>query len=378
MTPSPSNEDWEVLRGLFPNDWQDQARRLGAVERLRGFGSIEDLMRTLLLHVAQGYSLRETVVRAKASRLGTVSDVALLKRLRKAEPWLRSLCLRLLEENGIQAPPQPKGWRVRVLDGSVVKEPGRTGSQWRLHYSLQLPSMVCDHLEVTAVEGPRVGERLHRFPAQRGDLVLADRGMCNPVGIGQLVKQGAQVIVRVNTGSLPLRTLRGQPFDLPAHLRPMGAPGKIAEWRVQAGDLKRPVVGRLCVLRKSEDQAQRALRKIRRKVQQGGPAPKAETLTYANYVIVFTTLSDAELSTQQVLEWYRLRWQIELIFKRLKTLLRVGHVPKYDDQSSKAWLYGKLFVALLAEKLMRIGRAISPWGYLLREEETRSSPDQTA
>jgi len=334
-------------------------------------------MRTLLLHVAQGYSLRETVVRAKASGLASISDVALLKRLRKAEPWLRWLCLRLLEENGVQAPPVPRGWRVRVVDGSLVKEPGRTGSQWRIHYSLQLPSMLCDHLEVTAVKGARVAERLNRFPAQPGDLVLADRGMCNPVGIGQLVKQGAQVIVRVNTGALPLRTLQGKPFNLLAHLQPVVSPGKIAEWSVQVGPPQNPVLGRLCVLRKSEGQARRALRKIRRKAQQGGPEPKAETLVYANYVIVFTTLNHTELDARQVLEWYRLRWQIELIFKRLKTLLRVGHVPKYDDQSSKAWLYAKLFVALLAEKLIRVGRAISPWGYLLPEEHLSPQP-QTA
>ena len=377
MPPVASDESWEVLLGLFPSDWREQARQLGVVARLRGFASIDDLMRTLLLHVARGYSLRETVVRAKASGLGAVSDVALLKRLRNSEPWLRSLCLRMLEEEGIQTPPLPKRWRVRVLDGSLVKEPGRTGSQWRIHYSLQLPSMLCDHLEVTAVEGAGVGEKLNRFPAQRGDLVLADRGMCTPAGISGLVQQGAQVIVRVNTGTLPLRTLQGKPLDLLARLQTLVVPGKIAEWRVHAGDAKAPTAGRLCVLRKSEDQARRAQRKIKRKAQQGGPTPKTETLLYANYVIVFTTLSDTNLSGKGVLEWYRLRWQIELIFKRLKTLLRVGHLPKYDDQSSKAWLYGKLLVALLAEKLIRVGRTISPWGYLLPTED-ESQQEQTA
>jgi len=314
---------------------------------------------------------------AKLAGIAEGSDVTLLNRLRQSEGWLRELCQQLWKENGVDLTPAIAGYPVRLVDGSVVKEPGKTGSQWRLHYSLLLPSMVCDHLEVTAVEGPGVGEKLHRFPAQRGDLVLADRGMCNPVGIRQLAKQGAHVIVRVNTGSLSLQTPYGKPFDLPAHVRTLVKPGKIAEWRVQTGDLKQPVPGRLCVLRKSEDQARRALRKIRRKAQQGGPEPKAETLTFANYVIVFTTLSDAELSARQVLEWYRLRWQIELIFKRLKTLLRVGHVPKYDDQSSRAWLYGKLFVALLAEKLIRVGRAISPWGYFSPETEERSPSQHT-
>lgn len=375
MPPIPVNENWKVLVGLFPQDWQEQARKLGAVERLRGFTTIDDLMRTLLLHVAQGYSLRETVVHAKAAGLAEISDVALLKRLRAAEEWLRSLCLRLLEEEGVQAPVLPAGWRVRALDASVVKEPGRTGSLWRLHYSLQLPSMRCDHLEITAVKGKRTGETLYRFPAQPGDVVLADRGMCNPAGIGQLVQQKAHVITRLNTGTMPLRTLQGRRFDLPAKLQSLVEPGQIQHWRVQAGDPKAPITGRLCVLRKSQEQTQRALRKMRRKAQQGGPELKPETLAFASYVMVFTTLEAAALPARQVLEWYRLRWQIELVFKRLKTLLRAGHLPKYDDRSSRAWLYGKLFVALLAEKLIRVGRAISPWGYCLpgQQEETKES-----
>jgi Transposase DDE domain len=377
MSPAPCDESWEVLVSLFPTEWQQQARQLGAVERLRGFATIDDLMRILLLHVAQGYSLRETVVRAKAAGLGAVSDVALLKRLRQAGPWLRSLCLCLLEEQGVHAPRSPQLWRVRVLDGSLVKEPGRTGSQWRIHYSLQLPSMLCDHLEVSPAEGKGRGEKLGRFPARRGDLVLADRGLCNAGGIRSLLQQGAHLIVRVNTGALPLRTRQGRPLNLRARLDRLQVPGTIAEWGVRAGDAAAPIPGRLCVLRKSEAEAQRTRRKILRKAQQAGPKTKPETLVYANYVLVFTTLSKAELSAREILEWYRLRWQIELVFKRLKTLLQVGHLPKYDDQSSKAWLYGKLLVALLAEKLIRIGRTISPWGYLLPAEQT-DSQEKTA
>ena len=63
-----------------------------------------------------------------------------------------------------------------------------------------------------------------------------------------------------------------------------------------------------------------------------------------------------------------MRWQIELVFKRLKSLAQLGHVPKHDDRSSRAWLYGKLLVTLLAQKLIRIGRDISPSGYPLSEQ----------
>jgi len=68
-------------------------------------------------------------------------------------------------------------------------------------------------------------------------------------------------------------------------------------------------------------------------------------------------------STADVLRSYRMRWQIELLFKRLKSLAQLGHLPKHDDRSSRAWLYGKLFVTLLAQKLIRIGRDISPSGH---------------
>ena len=68
-------------------------------------------------------------------------------------------------------------------------------------------------------------------------------------------------------------------------------------------------------------------------------------------------------SASDVLEWYRLRWQVELVFKRFKSLAQFGHLPKSDEQSAKAWLYGKLFVALLTEKIVRHARTFSPWGY---------------
>jgi hypothetical protein len=88
-------------------------------------------------------------------------------------------------------------------------------------------------------------------------------------------------------------------------------------------------------------------------------------LEFARYVMVFTTYEQG--TAAQALQWYRMRGQIELVFKRLKSLLRLGHLPKYDARSSRAWLYGKLLIALLTQKLIRMGRDISPWGYALPE-----------
>src|SRR5450755_3169963 len=92
-------ENWKVLASLLPTGWQQMAWQSGAVDRLRGFPSTDVLLRVLLLHVARGYSLRETVVRSKLANWTDISDVALLKRLRNSEEWLRSLCIVLFREN---------------------------------------------------------------------------------------------------------------------------------------------------------------------------------------------------------------------------------------------------------------------------------------
>jgi hypothetical protein len=75
-----------------------------------------------------------------------------------------------------------------------------------------------------------------------------------------------------------------------------------------------------------------------RKQQRGKECNAPENREYACYVLVFTTLPKNRASTKQVLECYRLCWQIELSFKRFKSLVQLGHIPNQDDQSSRAWL----------------------------------------
>ena len=121
-------EDWPVLLELFPSGWRELSRSSGAVRRLRGFGSVDDLLRTLLLHVGCGWSLRETAVQARLAGIADVSDVALLKRLREAEHWLRQMCEALLKDNGVNLEPSFAGRSLRLLDATIVREPGQTGS----------------------------------------------------------------------------------------------------------------------------------------------------------------------------------------------------------------------------------------------------------
>src|SRR6266478_7693491 len=140
------------LASLFPAGWQQVAWQSRAVERLRGFPSPDVLLRMLLLHVARGYTLRETVVRAQLANWADIPDVALLKRLRNSEEWLRLLCIELLHENVAYRLEEAISRTIRIVDGTIVREPGMTGSQWRILYSIRLLSLVCDFFEVTAAD----------------------------------------------------------------------------------------------------------------------------------------------------------------------------------------------------------------------------------
>ena len=194
-------------------------------------------------------------------------------------------------------------------------------------------------------------------------MILGDAAYSSAPSIQWVVDHGGGVLVRLNPKSLPLsEPVVGGNFELLAHLQKLQTAGQVGEWPVMLPGTT--IKGRLCVIRKSEEAIAQAHRRVERRASKKQTKTEPATWEYSKYVAVFTT--ELASPAETILEWYRARWQIELSFKRLKSLAHMGHLPKYDAQSSRAWLYGKLFVALLTEKLVRIGRELSPWGYILQ------------
>lgn len=362
-----TDDDWSVLLKFLPDGWQAMAQSTGALVRARNF-TPETLLRTLLIHLADGCSLRETAVRAERGGIAKVSDVALLKRLNASGEWFRRMSTELMVQ-WVAKPPDllfGSDYRVRLIDGSTVSEPGATGSTWRIHYSVQLSTLQCDEVHVTETSE---GESFQRFQVDPGDLIIGDRGFGNRNNVRYVSDQGGAVIVRLNAANLPLLNEEGTDrFDLLGQLRTLQGT-KIGDWNVvvpyQAGHV---IKGRLCALKKTKEAAERAKQKAERESKKKGHAIKPETLEAAEYIFVFTTLPPTH-SAATVLEVYRGRWQIELVFKRLKSLLGLGHLRKMDLTGAKAWLHGKLFVAFLIESMIACGDRFSPWGYPTPEQE---------
>jgi hypothetical protein len=323
----------------------------------------ETLLRVLLLHIAAGLSLRQASVRARLQGLAEISDVALLKRLRGAGEWLRRLSSALAQQTWGRPswPLLAQGYRLRAVDASTMQEPGATGTDWRLHYSLELPSLCCDHLELTDAHG---GESLTRFPLRPKDLLLADRGYCRRAELVAVQAAQAHYVVRFHSTSVPLLTPQGAPLKLLPLVRSLrGSAPK--GWVVAFEFEGRRFPARLCALRRSATATAKEVAEVKESARKKGTTPSAQRLELAGYVLVLTSLPAHEASTGQVLELYRLRWQVELAFKRLKSLLHVGHLHTLDPASSRAWLQGKMLTALLIERLLLESEIFSPWGYPL-------------
>jgi IS4 transposase len=185
--------------------------------------------------------------------------------------------------------------------------------------------------------------------------------------VGALLEQGVKVVVRLNGRSFPLLTDQGRRFNVRARLRTLKV-GQVKEWplRFRVGDKCWPI--RLCAIRKSRLATQRAQRKARRKAQTHQREVSGESLELGKYILVLTNLEPEGWRAPNILELYRCRWQIELAFKRLKGLLKLGHVPKKDPESARAWMQLKLLLALVIEKLCYDARFFSPWGYRVESE----------
>lgn len=361
------DEDWATLLSFFPSNWAELASTSKALKGLRKDKAAENYLRTLLIHIGCGYSLRETVARAKMANLADISDVALVKRLRKAKDWLHGLCVALLKEQNIQLLPTA-GFQVRLFDATNVKEPGKTGSLWRIHYSVQLPSLNCDFFKITPSKGVGTGESFFQYPIKKGDYIIADRGYSTAAGIHHVASKNAYAMVRVNTSSLPVFDLQGRALDLLSMLSDIQHPGIVRSWPVIVATKSGATVeGRICAIRKTQEAIRLAHEKIRVNASKKGKATNPSTYEYAKYVIIFTNYPIEHFSDIDALNWYRSRWQVELVFKRFKSITHMGHLPKHSDDSSKAWLYGKLFAALLTMKLVEYASSFSPWGYDLQQ-----------
>jgi hypothetical protein len=276
------------------------------------------------------------------------------------------MAVQLVAKRGFQTnqPGWLSGYKVRSIDASAISEPGSTGTDWRLHYSLELFRLSCDQFILTQLE---VGESFTNFKVAPGDLLLGDRAYGTLKGLWHVKNNGGDCLVRLKSKAFPMCDHSGKPFRLLQALRKLKV-GEVGEWAVQAranGYPSLPI--RICGVKKSREAAEEAIARATSEMKKQQASLDEDTLELHRYVLLATFLAKEKMSATQVAQLYRTRWQIEVAFKRLKSIMGLGHLPKVDIDSARAWLHGKVFVALLVQAIIDEGRFFSPWGYPLRE-----------
>ena len=352
---------WDYLVALLGGEERltQLAYETGAFTRRRKVESPLDLLRLILTWAVGERSLQETAAMAAETGLADVSDVALLGRFRRAAEWLGAI---LGDRLAAHDPPPRLTRAIRLIDATCICCRGSKSTERRVHLTLDLGTNRTTAIDLTDRGG---GETLERFSLRAGEIVIADRAYGTRKGLAHTTRAGAEFIVPFAWKNLPLETREGEPLDLLAWLRsmPEARAGDFpVQFRAPNGDA---IECRLVAIRKSEPLAERARQDILALSRRhGNPKIDARTLEAAGYLFVLTNLP-VELSAESVLDLYRFRWQIELKFKTLKSVLHLGNVPTRSGELLNVYLTAKLIIALLIEDLVYNAESFSPWGYPL-------------
>jgi hypothetical protein len=324
------------------------ARQCGAFTRAREVRSACDLLRLTLMYGPGGVPLRSLAAMAGADGLGELSDVAVLKRIRGAKDWLSALC-RNLFSRGVDETPAPDALTrsIRIVDSSRLEGPG--GRAWRLHLAFDPVAGRVADARITPLDQ---GERLDRLPPQQGAIYLADRGYPQPDGLRRLREAGADALVRLTWNSLRLHDEENRPLDWAAIFATAHVEGGV-DMKVSVHKARgrfTPLPMRMVVIPKPPDKAvharasaSRASRKDQRK------RINPLTLQAADHLVLITSLPADVFPIDRLAALYRLRWQVELAFKRMKSLLRIDRLPAKSEALASAWLHAHLLFALLID-----------------------------
>jgi hypothetical protein len=346
-------DHWPEVSACLPAgfDLETTARAHGAFTRAREIKDAETLLRLALAYGGLGMSLRETCAWAEAGGIVSMSDPSLLDRLCKAGPWLGDIVAALIAEQAKVPAGRWSGYRLRALDGTSICEPGADRTTWRLHVGYDLATGQVDQLELTDGKG---AENLQRLTYRPGDIVLGDRCYARPRDLRPVIDAGAHFIVRTGWNSLRLLQANGEPFDLFATLAAQSEQEGEVQVRIHEGTTEtrpEPLLVRLVIRRKDPQQAKAEQKRLLKDAKKRGKKPDPRSLEAANYILLLTSLPAAVFPPADVLALYRFRWQIELAFKRFKSLAGLDMLPAKKPELARAWIYARLIVAIIAEQI---------------------------
>src|SRR6266699_2747018 len=344
-----NEQDWQDLLKRLPSDWEAQAVQLKAWQRLRKLASVADLLRALLVYAACGYSFRQLGLWATLVGVGCLSERAWRKRVERAQEWIRWVLGALIGSQ--QSPewlPQRSG-RILLVDGSRLKTPAGSGEDVKVHSAYELGA---GRLAEVRVADRHSGEGLHHFALRPGDVVVTDAGYQLGASVQQGQAQGAFGVHRISNHQVRLEREDGQKIDLKRLIKHQKY-GTVTQYQVWVWDpshTQRFAIRLVIALLPRKQAMQARARKQERIRHKKGSKANLAPAWWAGVMMIGTTLPQQVWSAQDVVKLYRARWQIELLFKRLKQGLQLHLVPVKLWERAQAYVHLCLIVWSLQEQ----------------------------
>lgn len=365
------------LLRVMPTGYEEACFSTGAIIRKRDIKDPNDLMMLALFHLLTGCSLIEVSEISKLAKLGNISDVAFMKRFSNCNEWFKWILAAIQNTTpGIihyNIPERLSKYRILAVDASDVAEKGASGRIFRLHFALDIGNMQAALYNITSNS---IGEHLRNFELAKGDLVIADRIYSSITGIEYCLSKDCHYIARMRANSFKPYNAEGKQLDLLSIMTGKESGELNAFVRKERGENAGKLIPvRICFKKKDKDALDSTRKKMKRKESKKQTAISKSAYAFNEYIVLCTSL-DRTITAEEVIELYRYRWQVELYFKRLKSILGYGELPKKSEKSIFSWLNGKLMIALLIESI--IGQAdFSPF-YNEYEEYMEGDEDSEA
>ena len=339
------------IEKYLPKGWEAKAKEKGALKRSRHIKTAEELLALNMLYITNNGSFQMASLGIRIAKGIELNKTAAYKRIRGSWRWLRSMAEELCAEQGasIRKPAFLGEKRVILADASDETTKGKEKSTWRLHYAFDLFNFSADQMKLTGIE---TGEKLSNYEIRENEIWIADRIYSTMSGIEYVLSKGGDYVIRFKSKAFNLYDEKGERIELLSFLRELRALESTdirCFYRHETKEM-RPI--RIVAMKKEESAVEESKRKMKRKVSKKQEKPVyEETVELNEYVVLATSL---EYTNEQIIELYRARWQIEQVFYRLKSLFGYGDVPSKNEDTVKAWFYGKLFLAALCEKILKL------------------------
>lgn len=351
-------ESIKDIEKYLPEGWEEKSKELKALSRGRQIKTAEELLALNLLYLTMGGSFGTTAALINMTTDKEMSKKAVYTRIQNSGEWLKWMSREMCIKNNMLIPkPEWLSKNIKLVDGSVLSVKGSKQGDYRLHYAFNL----FEFTSTFQITDMKTGESLSNYPLTKDDIAIGDRGYVSINGMEYALSCGADFILRYRSNAFNLYDADGNKIDLLEVLRERNLDA-LENTSIDCFYIskrkKKPV--RIVAVRKTpeaEKQAQRKLKREQSKKQR--KAPTAETIEINKYIVLATSLKSADYSNEQVTELYRARWQIEQVFYRLKSLFGFGDIPSKKEKTAKAWFFGKLFLAVLAETILKT-EAFSP------------------